>query len=441
MINNNYKALKITTVIWLITVSPFIANAQLAAINVGEKCPQQLLSHLKGLIAKSHYPGNSNKPVLIDFWASWCAPCVSALATIDTLQRTYSSKFTVLSILEKDDDKVREVLQRIFGKQGSQLTFVEKDTVLKQYFPHQTIPHYVWISQDGIVKAITSDEKAISRNIAKLLVNGPNVTISADLPTVQYDGTRALYATKQAVLKDELLYHSMVTSWRSDIGSESARGDNFIDCLNSSTLWLFQIAYGKFDLQYLDMNRVVLEGFQTKADSASIGIFSTDTLKKLWRRSKARNLFCYELMVPDSTFSNDQLFEIMQQDVNRYFFVKGLSGHLEKRKKKVVELTLINDQKSIAFSKTTERPAYYSSNTFIKMINQPVSFFLTTLTPCLKDNNTPLINATGYNDVVNIDIKNTSTIQTINESLHDYGLILKENDAFLDVLVLTKHNK
>ena len=37
----------------------------------------------------------SDKPVLIDFWAEWCAPCRQLLPTIDELSKEYEGKAIV----------------------------------------------------------------------------------------------------------------------------------------------------------------------------------------------------------------------------------------------------------------------------------------------------------------------------------------------------------
>ena len=41
---------------------------------------------------------NSDKPVLVDFWAEWCGPCKMLTPTIDTISEEYNEKSVVVKV-------------------------------------------------------------------------------------------------------------------------------------------------------------------------------------------------------------------------------------------------------------------------------------------------------------------------------------------------------
>jgi thioredoxin 1 len=56
----------------------------------------------------------TEKPVIVDFWASWCAPCMMTKPILDRLGKDYADKIEFMPV---NADESQEVLQqyRVFG--------------------------------------------------------------------------------------------------------------------------------------------------------------------------------------------------------------------------------------------------------------------------------------------------------------------------------------
>lgn len=65
----------------------------------------------------------SNTPVLVDFWAQWCGPCLMLAPTIDELATTYEGKVKVGKL---DIDSAADVTSR-YGVQSIPTVIIFKN--------------------------------------------------------------------------------------------------------------------------------------------------------------------------------------------------------------------------------------------------------------------------------------------------------------------------
>jgi peroxiredoxin len=91
------------------------------------------------------------RPVVLDFWATWCAPCRTSMPDLDQIQDRYTGQGLVILGLSLDEDGAQPV--RRFA-QGIGVKFrmaLANDRVLAQYGPIRSVPTTVFINRKGIV--------------------------------------------------------------------------------------------------------------------------------------------------------------------------------------------------------------------------------------------------------------------------------------------------
>ena len=94
-----------------------------------------------------------NNYLLIDFWASWCAPCRGSTPSISRLYNKYKGNgLKVLSIsFDKDDKKWKDAIKadKMDWTQGSDLMAMDEKGGVGFQFQIVAIPQYVLLAPDG----------------------------------------------------------------------------------------------------------------------------------------------------------------------------------------------------------------------------------------------------------------------------------------------------
>ena len=112
---------------------------------------------LKGLDGKplklSDYKG---QPVVVDFWATWCAPCRASMPHLNLLQEHYQQQGLVVIGLSVDDESAPFV-RRYADKLGVRFRMaLASEDVLDDYGPIRSIPTTLFINRRGeIVRRVT----------------------------------------------------------------------------------------------------------------------------------------------------------------------------------------------------------------------------------------------------------------------------------------------
>lgn len=88
-------------------------------------------------------------PVLVDFWATWCGPCLAAMPRLDQLARKHPD-VSVLAINLDDAAAARA----LFDEHHYAMTLVADDGDASQRYGVSSIPHTVLIDRHGVVREV-----------------------------------------------------------------------------------------------------------------------------------------------------------------------------------------------------------------------------------------------------------------------------------------------
>jgi thiol-disulfide isomerase/thioredoxin len=119
---------------------------------VGKQAPGFTLSQLGGgkVDLASHEGENI---VILDFWATWCGPCVKAMPIVEKVADEYADQGVVLYAvnLRESKDKIRGFLDE---HELDVNVLLDKDGRVAQKYQASSIPQTVIIDTDGSVQAV-----------------------------------------------------------------------------------------------------------------------------------------------------------------------------------------------------------------------------------------------------------------------------------------------
>jgi peroxiredoxin len=151
-----------------------LCAAPAGAVSVGEKAPDFKALALDGKksVSLADYRG---KVVYLDFWASWCPPCLTSLPQLEQLRKQFpSDQFQIVAVnVDQDPAKARKFLERTrIGYPSA----TDPKGKIPETFGIETMPTSFLIDRRGVVRYVhqgfrKGDVETLREHISKLVAS------------------------------------------------------------------------------------------------------------------------------------------------------------------------------------------------------------------------------------------------------------------------------
>jgi len=300
-----------------------------------------------------------------------------------------------------------------------------EDTLTDQLFPHQLIPHYVWIAPSGRVMATTASEE-VSAPFIRDVLDGvpPAFALKKD-----QDTDRPLFSSTDLPAAGLLNYAVLVKGWFEGLpsGNKIRQRDSVI--------------YGRaiFNTSLLDMYKAIARGIDPSVTKTQFLIAPEDSLsleaprsgpeREVWYKENAYSL---DVIVPRSEAAG--LFPRMLEVLNQY---SGYTGGFEGRMRKCWVLSKTNPAVRL-HSKGGRLQNKLGEKDKPFLTNGSISLLVNHLAN-LPSINGIVLNETGYGGQLDLQLEEGFTdLASVQRNLSRQGLLLTRAERCVRVFVIRK---
>lgn len=440
---NFFQALKATFCLCFILISiPSIAQFHTPStitVNLNEAVGEEFWNYNHRVIdMKTGVESNlilndyRDKFIILDFWATWCGPCISGLSKISEFISNHNDdRYIILPVTYQSSNIIKPVVEKYRWSFKS----VFSDDFLARVFPHSALPHMVWI-KDGKVVAIPKSSYFTIENIYAILENEfPSVFNVQMNQEVDYDFLINNNLGFDHLLKfknDNSSIYSFLEGFKPKrLNLKHFNNFTIISAINQLPEEILFEAY-KLDLLFPQIISQRPKSLLEKSPEIFPGNFESDSLYREWEKKRKVSFF---MLIPGKIAWSDLQQELKNSLNAGLGEVFGINAKVEYgRDIKYIELSNQNDSDNLKNLFSSE------SESFPKKVNDvfygyPFGYnFLAVLNQRIRSISNlnldywPVVNRTSinYNQPVNFSIpKSVDSFSELQSIMNFYGLSLK----------------
>jgi thiol-disulfide isomerase/thioredoxin len=402
------------------SVAPFTAGGP----QINQLCPEfsfdTLFNYKNEKLSLAELKG---KFVIVDFWGTFCLPCIAAFPKLEKWQKQFGDSLQILLVATDGYQKTKQFYET--RKKANKPMFLPCaiNRSMARYFQIKQVSTYVWIDDKGYIRAITDESQLTEKNITDF-INRKEIAVREKAKRINIDIKKPLVEVAKEIDSNSVFFGSVLTGHLKGVASMTympRKGIkvNRMVSYNTGIRNLYQYAYGD-STGFVPSARTVIESAHPEKLTQPKGeSFET------W---KVDNAYCYEINVPEAKC--DSIWKMMRDDLQQLF---GYNAYLEYRTQQCLILKADTGFRYLA--DTTVAPVVSISVGGITMINQPFSRVADIISHFLPGK--IFFDETGLHGKVAITIKaQMNDAEAVNEELKKYGLRFQYEDRPVQMLVI-----
>ena len=377
----------------IITLLLFATTTSFGQLKIGEKVPHYVFKNVLNGDKKPFDIRTQGKPLLLEFWATWCTPCIPAMKELEHYQKKYGNELEILTI---STDRLSNLLRYIDNTKTP--LKIAQDSIHRTIFDYPHIPYTILIDKNGFIKAITSPAQLTDKIIADF-VAGKEI----DLKIKKDEATNSnlFKEVKNQSYQYTLTAENKSLSFKNEIKRNENNEPVSLEFNNVSIYRLLTDIYELTTAARLDVN----------FDSLSV------------------NKYCFKL--EHSSGYSKNLLDHAKEILNEH---SGFKARLtEKTIDSLYTLQVIDNSKLPRISQNEKQSMEFIGSHFkgIKITSHQLICYLENLTY------QPVKDKTGIDFVFDLELNwSLEHPKTLNEELKKYGLQLKKSNVPEKIVLL-----
>lgn len=256
-------------------------------ITVGQEAPEiNITNWIENIPVDKNL---KNKYIVLEFWATWCGPCIAAVPHMNSIQKDFNQKdLYYISITDESVEKVERSLKRI-NFNSIVVTDLTKKTQINYGDGKEGLDAYpltILIDKNGVIKWIGEPKDLNSNIMSKFLANtkAENKNYNLEQTVVQKE-KKQIFDFNDLLKNREVKYYFDIQESKSAEKLKKTMGTNIIS-LKSYSLEdvyndVFNIKNDQLQLPENINNKRFDVIYKNIEETANLNMLEKDILKKL----------------------------------------------------------------------------------------------------------------------------------------------------------------